>query len=510
MQMKSKKKILLIDDLIKKVEQFRKNGKVTVQSHGIFDLIHPGVIKHLNSAKEQGDVLIATVIKDQDVRKGPGRPIFPAELRAENVASLSMVDYVCVVADEQPFECVKRIRPDIFAKGKSIKDDDWVIHNKIFEEEKELYFGTIRIHETGGFSLSSSEIVKNFLDIYPEEVKGFLKHFSKKYSFKEITEKINNLKKSNILLIGDGIIDEYHYCDPMGRSAKAPLVVNKYVTHESFAGGAFAIANHIAGLCNNIQLVSLLGNDAAREEFIKNSLKPNLKTKFFYRGDGSTIVKKRYINQYQNQKLFEVNYLNDNYIDGALESDVIKYLKLTIPSYDLVLISDFGHGFITGRMIEMVEKTAKKFAVNTQTNAANAGYNMITKYWRPLYVCLDEPELRWAAQERFIDIEPVARKILKAINADTLIVTQGKKGSFGINKKKEINRTPIFSSKVIDTVGAGDAFFAFTAPCMAQNMPLDMVSFIGNTVGALAVQIVCNKKPVEKYELFEFIHALLK
>ena len=59
-------------------------------------------------------------------------------------------------------------------------------------------------------------------------------------------------------------------------------------------------------------------------------------------------------------------------------------------------------------------------------------------------------------------------------------------------------------------MGAGVAFFAFTAPCFALGLPLDMVSFVGNAAGALAVQIVGNKKAVEKYELLEFIHALLK
>ncbi len=510
MRPSTKRKILSFDELIKKTKTLQEAGKVVVQSHGIFDLIHPGIIKHLDSAKGQGDVLIVTVIKDKDVRKGPGRPIFPDTLRAENVASISMVDYVCIVPDEKPFECVKTIKPDIFAKGNSIRDHDNVIHSKIFEEEKELYFGKVRIHETDGFSLSSSEIIKNFLDIYPEEVKSFLKYFSRKYSFKEITEKLNNLKKLKILLIGDGIIDEYHYCDALGRSAKASIVVNKYITHEVFAGGAFAIANHIAGLCDDIHLISLLGSDSSREDFIRSNLKSNVTMKFFYRKDGSTVVKKRYINQYQNQKLFEVNYLNDAYINGGLESEVIKYLKTAAVSCDLILISDFGHGFITNGIIKTIQKSGVKFAVNTQTNAANAGYNMITKYHRPVYVCLAEPELRWATQERFADIESVARKILKTIHVDNLIVTLGKKGSFGINNKHETNRTPVFSSKVIDTVGAGDAFFAFTAPCVAQKMPLDLVSFIGNAVGALAVQIVCNKKPVEKYELLEFVHALLK
>jgi sugar/nucleoside kinase (ribokinase family) len=63
---------------------------------------------------------------------------------------------------------------------------------------------------------------------------------------------------------------------------------------------------------------------------------------------------------------------------------------------------------------------------------------------------------------------------------------------------------------VIDTIGADDAFFAFTAPCFAHGLPLDLVSFLGNAVGALAVQIVCNKRPAEKNELLEFINTLVK
>lgn len=98
----------------------------------------------------------------------------------------------------------------------------------------------------------------------------------------------------------------------------------------------------------------------------------------------------------------------------------------------------------------------------------------------------------------------------REVRAQYLIVTLGRHGSLGLGEKGEINYTPIFSTKVIDTIGAGDAFFAFTAPCFAIGMPLDLVSFIGNAVGALAVQIVGNKKPVEKYELLEFVHNLLK
>ncbi|MEK7332957.1 MAG: adenylyltransferase/cytidyltransferase family protein, partial [Nitrospirota bacterium] len=175
MEHKLKNKILLLDDLARKVEALKQEGKAVVQSHGVFDLIHPGVIKHLNAAKKQGDILIVTVIKDEDVRRGPGRPIFSEKLRAENVASLSQVDYVCIVDDDIPFDCVKIINPDVFAKGQSQKERHEKIHKKIFEEEKDLYFGKSKIYETDGFSFSASYIINNFLDIYPEETRGYLK-----------------------------------------------------------------------------------------------------------------------------------------------------------------------------------------------------------------------------------------------------------------------------------------------------------------------------------------------
>ncbi|MDI6732072.1 MAG: PfkB family carbohydrate kinase, partial [Candidatus Margulisbacteria bacterium] len=256
--------------------------------------------------------------------------------------------------------------------------------------------------------------------------------------------------------------------------------------------------------------VALLGEDDPREDFVSNNLRRNVTKKYFYRANSPTIVKKRYINHYSNQKLFEVNYLNDNYINERQEEKVMKYIKTEAPKYDMVLVSDFGHGFITSRIIKAIQEFSRKYAVNTQTNAANTGYNMITKYKSPFFVCLDEGELRLAAQEKHTDILTIAKKMKRRLKAENMIVTLGKTGSIGIGDNGEINRTPIFSSKVVDTIGTGDAFFAYTAPCFAIGMPLCLVSFIGNVVGALAVQIVGNKKPVEKREVVEFIHNLLR
>ena len=226
-----------------------------------------------------------------------------------------------IVDDDIPFQCVKRIKPDIFAKGQAYKERDRQIHQRIFEEEKDFYFGKSRIHETDDFTFSSSEIINNFLDIYPDETRSYLKGFSQRYSFQDIVNAFDRLKDMKILLIGDGIIDEYHYCMSMGKSAKAHLVVNKYLTHEVFAGGAFAIANHMAGFCSTVHMATLLGKENSHQEFIENNLKPNVHSQFFYRDRGPTIVKKRYINRYLNQKLFEINYIDDENISGKKEQE---------------------------------------------------------------------------------------------------------------------------------------------------------------------------------------------
>lgn len=501
-------KILSFEELVKRVRQLQEEGKTVVQSHGIFDLIHPGIINHLNDAKSQGDVLIVTIIKDKDARKMPGRPVFSGEMRLHNVASLLQVDYVSLVDDKIPFECIKKIKPDIFAKGKAYLERDQMIHGEAIETVAS--FAGSRIYETKGFSFSSSQIINSLLDMYPKDTKAYLKEFSGKYRFDEIVERLDSLKDLKVLLIGDGIIDEYHYCETMGKSPKSQLIVNKYLNHEIFAGGAFAIANHISGLCAKVQLVTLLGKDDSREDFILNNLNPKIGKKFFYRNDGPSVIKKRYLSQHTNQKVFEINYLTDSFIDKGLEDEVIGYLKAEAPKYDLVLVSDFGHGFVTAGIIKVIEKVSKLVAVNTQTNGANAGYNLITKYCNPDFICLDEPEARLATQEKYTDIKTVIERLSSELNAECLIITRGKNGSIAIRKDNSIDKTPIFSSKVVDTVGAGDAFFAYTALCFAKGMPLDFISFIGNAVGALAVQIVGNKKPVEKHELLEFIHTLLK
>jgi len=175
-----------------------------------------------------------------------------------------------------------------------------------------------------------------------------------------------------------------------------------------------------------------------------------------------------------------------------------------------VLVADYGHGFLTKALIETITKSARALSGTVQTNSANIGYNLITKYHGINYGCLNEPEIRLAAGDRYGEIEDIIERVSEEIKVNTLIITRGPRGSLGFSQESGFHAAPALAPKVVDTIGASDAFFSITSPCLAAGMPLEMVSFIGNAVGALAVQIVCNRQPVDPINLYKFIDTLLK
>jgi hypothetical protein len=84
--------------------------------------------------------------------------------------------------------------------------------------------------------------------------------------------------------------------------------------------------------------------------------------------------------------------------------------------YDVVIAADFGHGLIARSSINALTENARFLAVNTQSNSANLGYNLITKYRRADYICIDAPEARLAVSDRLSNVGDIARSWLKTIS----------------------------------------------------------------------------------------------
>ncbi len=100
-------------------DRARADGKKVVITNGVFDLLHPGHVRYLQAAREQGDVLIVAINSDRSVSaiKGPTRPLTPEAERAEVLDALTCVDAVVVFDEETPAEIIGAVQPDVLVKG---------------------------------------------------------------------------------------------------------------------------------------------------------------------------------------------------------------------------------------------------------------------------------------------------------------------------------------------------------------------------------------------------------
>lgn len=275
-------------------------------------------------------------------------------------------------------------------------------------------------------------------------------------------EYVERMKDLDVLIIGETIIDEYQYGQTLGKAGKFPIVAFQNERIERYSGGVSAIRYHLEDFCN-----------------VDKST------------DCMAIVKKRYVQN--GQKLFETydveeteyGYARDNYGD-----------------YDIVIVADFGHGFITDKMRNSIEQEANYIALNTQFNAGNMGMNTINKYESADYVCIDENELRLAMSNQYDDIEDIIMK--KFHYPQVASITISNRGTM-VFKGENITHIKAFADKPIDTVGAGDAYLAISSLLAYLDAPSDIIGFVGNCAGSIACSYPGNKEYLTKKKLYKSI-----
>jgi bifunctional ADP-heptose synthase (sugar kinase/adenylyltransferase) len=259
-----------------------------------------------------------------------------------------------------------------------------------------------------------------------------------------------------------------------------------------------------------VNFVTLAGEEKDNLNFIKNSLKKNVKVKFFNKKNSPTIIKKRFIDKVSQNKLLGVYSINDEKLKKNLELKLINYIKKRASSCDLILISDYGHGFISDKTAKIFSSTKKFFSLNAQINASNYGYHTLRKYNKIDNLIINETELRHEMRDKIGNLEKIAFKLIKNLKINKLIVTRGKNGAILIKKNGKSVYCPAFANKVIDKVGAGDAMLAIISLCMKIKMPSDLALFLGSLAGATAVENIGNSKFINKNELLRQIQFSIK
>lgn len=508
--MEQNPKIITIEDLADLLSHIKKEKKI-VLCHGVFDLLHIGHIKYFENAKTAGDILIVTVTPDRYVNKGPNRPAFPEQLRCEAIAALAVVDYVALNEWPTAVETIQLLKPDIYAKGSEYKKSENDVTGMIVAEERALQESGGSMLFTDEIVFSSSALLNQFSADFPEETKFFFKTISKLQGESNVFSYIDNARSLKVLVIGEAILDEYNYCDMIGVAAKDPTIVVRYLSQERFAGGILAVANNLANFCDNVDLIAMLGVFESEESFIKEHLHANINPTFFYKENSPTIVKQRYVAEGPAiQKLFEVHRINQSDLLESEQSLLQNQILSRINEYDLVLVVDFGHGFISQDTAQLISKNAKFLAVNTQANSGNRGFNVISKYPSADFICLNDLEIRLEERHNPGTVFEMVKNVAKKLSCPITIVTQGKLGCICYQSEEEMIIIPAFAKKVVDRIGSGDALIAIASLCAVQKAPAIITGFIGNAAAAVAVSTVGHRNSIEKIPFKKYLSMLLK
>jgi rfaE bifunctional protein nucleotidyltransferase chain/domain len=506
-----KKKVLNLTSIGKVLEEKKLKGKKIVHCHGCFDLIHHGHLKHFEAAKKFGDILVVTVTEDRFVNKGPDRPFFNHSIRAHNLAALEIVDFVAVNYSPTAITAIEAICPDFYVKGQDYKDSSQDVSGGIILEKNAVEKTGGKLVFTEEVQFSSSNLINQFFDEKDDLAKSFLANIKEKYNADHFKNLFDRISSKKVLIVGDIIMDEYQFVDPIGKASKSPTITAIKCENEVYAGGVLAVANHVADFVDEVILVTTYGKNRDKEylDLINENLHDKVKLVSVFTPKRPTVLKSRIVDRVFKHKLFEVIEINDNPLSVEIEDKLIAEIEKYSNGCDLSLIADFGHGVLSKKVIDSITENASFLAVNAQTNSANLGYNLLTKYPKCDYFSIDKGEAHLAVHNKFDDIKLIQKELIDVTKSKVSSITLGVKGTSVMTSDGNYIEAPIFNTDVVDTIGAGDAYLSITSLLAESGATNEEIAFVGNAVGSMAVKIIGNKSYIQRTDLLKYIKTLL-
>ncbi|UTW62728.1 hypothetical protein KFE98_00815 [bacterium SCSIO 12741] len=271
-----------------------------------------------------------------------------------------------------------------------------------------------------------------------------------------------------VLVIGETITDRFQRVNYEGHSMKSFCPVFR-VEDDAISeqqGGAMAVANHLKGFVKQVDIET--------------------------NGDDHRIVKTRLIDANSSDKHVEINRFPD-FSNHQLD--------VRGRDYDVVIVADFGHGYCDNLLVD------DGFHLMCQTNSNNFGFNRLSK-WKNSHkrsICIDlrEASLQLNKKISSMDEETIKGLFNYETNTEEIYVTLGAAGSSFYNGSQFI-KTPSFKSQIVDTIGAGDTFFAFACIASAIDMNPEQRMLVPALAASLSTTWLCNEKSVEPEALLKY------
>jgi rfaE bifunctional protein kinase chain/domain len=292
------------------------------------------------------------------------------------------------------------------------------------------------------------------------------------------------LATKRLLVVGDVMLDEYHWCTVHRISPEAPVPVCKVQKTTLAPGGAANVANNIAALSVQVDLCGLIGNDSTGEK-LKQCLKTQkINTDGLLFSSRATTLKSRIIAGQQH--VVRLDREDDNDIKRSERFALYNYIESRIKNYDALLLSDYSKGVLNGSFCKKIIDLARKHQCPVVVDPKGSDYK---KYKGATVITPNFKEFCDLTKRTYkseLDIEKHAQLLCTRLNLQSLVITRSEKGMSIVDSvsKRDINTK---AKEVFDITGAGDTVLAVLTACISLGLPVYESANIANNAAGIVV-----------------------
>lgn len=481
--------------------------KRVVMCHGVFDVVHPGHVRHLLYAKSKGDVLIASLTADVHIDKGKFRPHVPEALRAVNLAAFEMIDYVLIDRQDKPLDNIKKIQPDLFAKGYEYGGD---LSPKTAEEIElvESYGGEL-IFTPGDIVYSSSKIINSALpNLQIEKLLTLMEREG--ISFNDLRSTLHKMQGKRVHVVGDTIIDTYTQTAMIGGQTKTPTMSVLYESRKDYVGGAGIVAEHLRSAGADVVFSTVLGEDQLKNFTLEKLKESHIDVRAIIDRTRPTTNKNAIVAG--GYRLLKIDTLDNSSISETVLRELIQQIKDV--SAEAVVFSDFRHGIFNRRTIPKLVEAIPHGPMRVADSQVASRWGNITEFKGFDLITPNEREARFALADQDSGIRPLASNLHDEAECKVLIMKLGDRGVLTSRSRDHESLDSFFVvdsfvDNVVDAVGAGDALLAYAT----LSMLVTQNCVIATILGSIAAACECERDgnhPITPNDVLEKIDSTEK
>jgi len=461
----------------------RPRTKSVIMCHGVFDVVHPGHIRHLLYAKSKADLLIASITADHHITKGVHRPHVPQDLRAVNLAAFEVVDYVVIDKNPTPLENIRLIEPDYFAKGFEYTATGMPAKTAEEAEVIGAYGGEI-IFTPGDIVYSSS----NLIDLAPPAIKlEKLQILMERngITFDKLRRTLDAMEGHQVHVVGDTIVDSYTHCAMVGGNTKTPTMSVLFERKVDYVGGAGIVAKHLAAAGGRVTFSTVLGEDGYRDFVIDDLRRADIEVNAVIDRSRPTVNKNAIV--VGGYRLLKVDTLDNRSISDQILEDITRSVR-DVPT-DAVVFSDFRHGLFNRRTIPQLVQALPDGCFRVADSQVASRWGNITDFQGFDLITPNEREARFALGDQDSGIRPLASNLYDAARCRLLILKLGERGVLACCSADHESLDSFFVidsfvDRLIDAVGAGDALLAYATLAMLAVGDAGIATILGSMAAA--------------------------